>query len=89
MMTMRELFSPVGLTLSALGAQLHAALSIPLTDAAQFDESEGTGGDRMEARRAGGSIGSSLKCVDDRPGYLTRNGLGSLEVGASRSPIGE
>ena len=83
MMTMRELFSPVGLTLSALRDQLYAALSIPLTDAAQFDESEGTAGDSMEARRAGGSIGSSLKCVDDRPGYLTSNGLGSLEIGAA------
>ena len=83
MMTMRELFSLVGLTLSALRAQLHAALSIPLTDAAQFDESEGTAADRMEARSAGGSIGSSFKFVDDRPGYLTSNGLGSLEIGAA------
>lgn len=82
-MTMRELLKPVLDTALALRTQLHAALSIPLTEAAQLDESEVAAGDSMESCGASGSRGNSFKCVDDRPGYLTSNGLGSLEIGAA------
>lgn len=82
-MTMRELLKPVLDTALALRTQLHAALSIPLTDAAQIDESEGVASYSMDERGAPGLGGKSFKCLDDRPGYLTSNGLGSLEIGAA------
>ncbi len=82
-MTMHELLKPVLDTALALRTQLHAALSIPLTEAAQPDESEVAAGDSMESCGASGSSGKSFKCVDDRPGCLTSNGLGSLEIGAA------
>ena len=81
--TMRELLKPMLGSFSSLKTQLQAALSIPLTDAAQLDESEGAASDSMEERGAPGSSGKPFKCVDDRPGYLTSNGLGSLEIGAA------
>lgn len=80
---MRELLKPVLDSFSSLKTLLQAALSIPLTDAAHADESEAAAGDSMEARGDPGSSGKSFKCVDDRPGYLTSNGLGSLEIGAA------
>jgi len=80
---MRELLKPILETALALRTQLHAALSIPLTDAAYADESEAAARDSMEVRDAPGSSGKSFTCMDDRPGYLTSNGLGSLEVGSA------
>ena len=82
-MTVRELLKPVVDSVSALKTQLQAALSIPLTDAAQLDESEDAASDSMVSGDAGRSIGKSFKCIDDHPGYLTSNGLGSLEIGAA------
>ena len=82
-MTMHELLKPVLDTALALRTQLHAALSIPLTEGAQLDESEFEASESMEPCGASGSSGKSFKCVDDRPGYLTSNGLGSLEIGAA------
>ena len=80
---MREMLKPILDAALALRTQLHAALSIPLTDAARLDESEGVANDSMEERGAPGSSGKSFKCVADHPGYLTSNGLGSLEIGAA------
>ena len=80
---MRELLKPIFDIALALRTQLHAALSIPLTDAAPLDESEVVASDSMESRGASGSSDKSFKCVDDRPGYLTSTGLGSLEIGAA------
>ena len=82
-MNMRELLKPVLDTAFALRTQLHAALSIPLTDATQLHESEDAASGGLEARGAPGSSGKSFKCVDDRPGSLTSNWLGSLEIGAA------
>jgi hypothetical protein len=82
-MTMRELLKPVLDTALALRTQLHAALSIPLTEGAQLDESEVAARESMEPCGASGSSGKSFKCVDDHSGYLTSNGLGSLEIGAA------
>jgi hypothetical protein len=81
--TMRELLKPVLESFSSLKTQVRAALSIPLTDAAHADESEAAARDSMEVRDAPGSSGKSFTCMDDRPGYLTSNGLGSLEIGAA------
>jgi len=80
---MRDLLKPILDTALALRTQLHAALSIPLSDAAQLVESEDAASDSMESCGAPSSSGKSFKCVDDRPGYLTSNGLGSLEIGAA------
>ena len=80
---MREFFRSVLDSVSALTTQLHAALSIPLTDPAQLDESETAASDSMLPWEHERSIGKSFKCIDDHPGYLTGNGLGSLEIGAS------
>lgn len=81
--TMHVILKPVLDSVASLKTQLQAALSIPLTDAAQLDESEAAASDCMEARGASRSNGKSFKCVDDRPGHLTSNGLGSLEIGAA------
>lgn len=80
---MREMLKPILDAASALGAQLHAALSIPLADAARLDECDGVAHEGMEEYGAPGSSRNSFKCVDDHPGYLTSNGLGSLEIGAA------
>lgn len=82
-MTMREFLRPVLDTVLALRAQIHAALSIPLTDAVRLDESGVAASECMKSGGASGSSGKSFKCVDDRPGNLTSNGLGSLEIGAA------
>ena len=82
-MTMREILKPVLATALALRTQLHAALSIPLIDAAQFDESDVASSDSIESFGVSASRGKSFRCVDDHPGYLTGNGLGSLEIGAA------
>ena len=80
---MRELLQPVLSSVSTLMTQFQAALSIPLTDAAQQDESEATVSDSTMSREHQRSIGNSFKCVDDRPGFLTGNGLGSFEIGGA------
>ena len=81
---MRALLKPLFDCFSSLKIQLDAALSIPLTEADQFDESEADASDDM-----GRSFDMSFDCVDDHPGYMTRNGLGSLEIGAGHSRIDE
>ena len=83
LISMRELLKPVLDSVLALKTQLHAALSIPLSDPLAFDESDAAATDGMASRGTRRSIGKSFKCVDDHPGYLTGNGLGSLEIGAS------
>jgi hypothetical protein len=83
LISMRELLKPVLDSVLALKTQLHAALSIPLSDPLAFDESDVAATDAMGPRDARRSIGKSFKCVSDHPGYLTSNGLGSLEIGAS------
>jgi hypothetical protein len=80
---MRELFTFILDAASALRTELHAVLSIPLMDAARHDESEGAVSDSVRFGVDRGSSGKSLKCVEDHPGYLTTNGLGSLEIGAT------
>ena len=83
LIAMRDLLKPVLDSVSALKTQLHAAVSIPLSDPMAFDESNAAATDGMASRDTRRSIGNSFKCVDDHPGYLTGNGLGSLEIGAA------
>lgn len=80
---MRELLKPVLDSVASLKTQLLAAVSIPLAEANQVGGRENAASDSMLPRERQRSIGKSFKCVDDHPGYLTGNGLGSLEIGAS------
>ena len=80
---MRELLRTILDSASALKTQMLAAGSIPLAETNQFGERENAASDSMLTRERQRSIGKSFKCVDDHPGYLTGNGLGSLEIGAS------
>jgi hypothetical protein len=61
------------------------AVGLPVDEAREEGESgagqegdDGPGWGRSAARASAGRFG------DDAPGYMTRNGLGSLEVGAFR-----
>jgi hypothetical protein len=80
---MHEFLKPVLGCVLALKTQLHAAVSIPLSDPLAIDESDTAATDGMTSHGTRRSIGKSFKCVHDHPGYLTNNGLGSLEIGAS------
>ena len=83
LMFMREILKPLLNSVSTLMTQLKAGLSIPLADASQLGEPENAAVDGTVSWDARRSTGKSFKCVDDRPGYLTGNGLGSLEIGAA------
>lgn len=69
--------------LNGRAAEVWAALSVgfPEEDAAEQQANSaidaGPGNDRMGTRIPGSRFGQ------DAPGYLTRNGLGSLEIGAA------
>jgi hypothetical protein len=69
----KAIFAAIGDWLGSLGAALSAAVSTPLEpDAADLGESAD---DRV--------ADSSHRYGHTSPGYLTRNGLGSLEIGAA------
>lgn len=69
--------------LNGRAAEVRAALSVgfPEEDAAEQQADSaidaGPGNERMGTRIPGSRFGQ------DAPGYLTRNGLGSLEIGAA------
>ena len=69
--------------LNGRAAEVRAALSVgfPKEDAAEQEADSaidaGPGNERMGTRIQGSRFGQ------DAPGYLTRNGLGSLEIGAA------
>lgn len=80
---MLKFLKPLFDSLSSLVTQLQAALLVPIAEAAQPDESEAStsdGGALTDARRSNDEL---YRCVDDQLGYLTRNGLGSLDIGAT------
>ena len=80
---MRDFLKPLFGCVSSLKTQLQAALSIPLTEADQFDEPETDTSDDMGFSVAERSFGRSFEGVNGHPGYLTSNGRGSLEIGAA------
>jgi len=82
-MPVRDVMNPLLDSVSTLKTQLKAALSIPLADASQLGEPESAAVDGTVSWGTQRSNGRSFKCVDDHPGYLTGNGLGSLEIGAA------
>jgi hypothetical protein len=83
LMVMREIMNSLLNSVLTFKTQLEAALSIPLADASELGEHEKAAVDGTVSWDAQRSAGRSFKCVDDRPGYLTGNGLGSLEIGAA------
>ena len=46
-----------------------------------FDESNAVATDGMAVRNSRRSYREAFKFIDDHPGYLSGNGLGSLEIG--------
>jgi hypothetical protein len=82
----RSFFASVGDWLGGLGVALRAALSTPLESGRADDPGEKTvdpdfdswlHGDPMVTRDP------ASRYHHGSPGYLTRNGLGSLEIGAA------
>jgi len=76
----------------SLRTQISAAFTVglPLDDARASGE-PGAGQDGDDELGPGRSAARepARRYRDDAPGYMTRNGLGSLEVGAFRDRIGE
>ena len=83
-MHMREILKPLLDSVSALMTQLKAALSIPLADASQLGESENAAADGTASWEGRPPNGVLFDCVDEHSGRNMRNGLGSLEIGATR-----
>jgi len=80
---MRALLNPVLDSILSLKTLFQATLLIPMTQTVQRDEAEAAASDSTVAPEFQGSIDMSFTCVDDSQGYLTGNGLGSLEIGAA------
>lgn len=83
LLNMREVLEPIFSCVSVLKTQLRAAIAIPLTDANQLGEHENRTTDSTPSWPVERLAEKSFRCVDDRPGNLTGNGLGSLEIGAA------
>lgn len=80
---MRELLRTILDSASALKTQLLAAVSIPLAEANQVAGCENAAIDSMVSRDAKKPVGTLFDCVTEHPGRMTRNGRGSLEIGAA------
>jgi hypothetical protein len=83
LIVMRELLRSILDSVSILKSQVRAGLSSPLSDPTQIEESDPLAADEIVSCDTRRSTGSSFNCVDEHSGYLTGNGLGSLEVGAA------
>ena len=82
--TMRELLLPLLDSVSSLKTQLKAALFIPLEDSSELAEPENSAADGTASWEGRSPNGVLFDCVDEHPGRNMRNGLGSLEIGATR-----
>lgn len=80
---MLKFLKPLIDSLSALVTQLQAALLVPIAETALPDESEASTSDGEALSDARRSNDELYRCVDDQLGYLTPNGLGSLDIGAA------
>ena len=81
---MRDFLKPILDSVATLKTQLKAALSIPLADASQIGGSESAAIDSTVSWDAQKPVGQLFDCVGEHPGRMTRNGRGSLEIGAAR-----
>ena len=70
--------------LASVWTQVRAALAVglPADDESRSASGHETRGGDQPTRRA-------IRSLDDYAGHQTRNGLGSLDIGAGRSRIGE
>ena len=84
LVSMRELVKSLFDSVSTLKTQLKATLLIPLADASQVGEPENAVIDGTVSRDAKRPVGQLFDCVGEHPGRMTRNGRGSLEIGAAR-----
>ncbi len=84
LMPMREIMNSLLNSVSTLMTQLKAAFSIPLADVSEFGEPEDAVIDGSVLRGGRPPNGVLFDCVDEHPGRNMRNGLGSLEIGATR-----
>jgi len=84
LMPMREIMNSLLNSVSTLMTQLKAGLSIPLVDASQLGESGNVAADGTASWEGRSPNGVLFDCVDEHPGRNMRNGLGSLEIGATR-----
>ena len=82
--SMRNLLTLWRPSVSTLKTQLKAALSIPLANESQLGESENAVIDGTGSWDAQRPVGHLFDCVGEHPGRMTRNGRGSLEIGAAR-----
>jgi hypothetical protein len=76
----------------SLRTQVSAAFAVglPTDDAcASVEPGAGQEGDDGLGPARSAARDSARRSRDDAPGYMTRNGLGSLEVGAFRDRTGE
>ena len=81
----RSFFASVGEWLGDLGVVLRAALSTPL-ESGRADPSEKTADPDFDGWLQGDPMVTrdpASRYHHGSPGYLTRNGLGSLEIGAA------
>lgn len=78
--------------LDSLRTQVSAACAVGLPAEDAYERVEPgpsqAGNDGLQTQRPGAPA-SAARSRDDAPGYMTRNGLGSLEVGAFRDRTGE
>ena len=80
---MRELLRTILDGASALKTQLLAAVSVPLGETNQYGGRESAASDRMDSCVAQKPGDRLFDCVTEHPGRMTRNGRGSLEIGAA------
>ena len=80
---MTELLKSLSDCVSALKTQMLAAISIPLAETNRFGERENAAIDRTISWDAEEPVGTLFDCVTEHPGRMTRNGRGSLEIGAA------
>ena len=83
--TMSELLKSLSDCVSALKTEMLVAISIPLAQPDQFGERENAATDRMVSRDPQEPVGTLFDCVTEHPGRMTRNGRGSLEIGAAHA----
>lgn len=83
LVAMREFLKLLLDSVAAVKTQMLAAISIPLADTDQFGERDNAAVDRMSSWDAQRPVATLFDCVTEHPGRMTRNGRGSLEIGAA------
>lgn len=81
---MREFLKPLLDSVSAVKTQMLAAISIPLAETNQFGERENAAMDSVVTWVVQKPVGTLFDGVTEHPGRMTRNGRGSLEIGAAQ-----